>query len=209
MRKIIVAGIGTDAGKTIASAILSYALNADYWKPIQCGLEKDRETVERLLEKRRRTHPEGLFLKAPRSPHHAAKLEGFRINPEQIELPKTDHTLIIEGCGGIFVPLNLKTLMIDLLASWDCEWIVVSRHYIGSINHTLLTLEAMKRRSLNLRGIIFNGERCAETEAAILKFSNTPCIARLKWENSWNLERIQSYARKWKANKNFQRAILN
>jgi dethiobiotin synthetase len=202
MRKIVVAGIGTDAGKTIASAILTYALDGDYWKPVQCGLCRDRDTVEELLEGCRPTHPEALYLKTPRSPHHAAKLEGFSINPDQIALPKTARPLIIEGCGGLLVPLNLTTLTVDLFIGWDCEWVIVSRHYIGSINHTLLTLEAMKRRSLDIRGIIFNGDRCPQTEAAILKFSNLPCIGRLKQEPQWNLKTIRAYASKWKAFQN-------
>jgi dethiobiotin synthetase len=208
MRKIAVAGIGTDVGKTIVSAILAYALNADYWKPIQCGLSRDRETVDNLLKGCRKIHDEGLFLKAPVSPHHAAKLEGFDINPEQIDLPNTSRPLIIEGCGGVFVPLNSETLMIDLCAKWGCEWVVVSRHYLGSINHTLLTLDAMKKRSLCIRGIIFNGERCIDTEAAILKFSNLPCIGRLNLEPQWNLEKVQFYAKTWKASKAFQNAML-
>jgi dethiobiotin synthetase len=202
MRKIVVAGIGTDVGKTIASAILTYTLDGDYWKPVQCGLCRDRETVEELLGGCRPTHPEALYLKAPRSPHHAAKLEGFTIDPGRIALPQISRPLIIEGCGGVLVPLNLKMSMLDLFASWDCEWVVVSRHYIGSINHTLLTLEAMKRRSLDIRGIIFNGDRCLQTEAAVLKFSNAPCIGRLKQEPQWNLKTIRAYARKWMAFQN-------
>ena len=208
MRKIVVAGIGTDVGKTIVSAILTYALEAAYWKPVQCGLSRDRKTIDHLLEGCRKTHPEGLFLKTPRSPHHAAKLERFTINPNQITLPNTTQTLIIEGCGGILVPLNLKTLMVDLFASWDCEWVLVSRHNIGSINHTLLTIEAMKRRSLNIRGIIFNGERCTQTETAIIKFSNLSCIGRLKPEPKWDLQRVQAYASAWKRNAPFRSAML-
>ncbi len=207
LRKIAVAGIGTDAGKTIVSAILALALNADYWKPIQCGLCKDRDNVEELLQGSAVTHPEAIFLKAPRSPHHAAKIEGFEIDLKQIHLPKTTRPLIIEGCGGIFVPLNLQNLTIDLFAKWNCEWVVVSRHYLGSINHTLLTLEAMKNRGLNVRGIIFNGESCPHTEEAILAFSKTPCIGRLQQEKQWTTKRICKYANKWKRHKLFQSAM--
>jgi dethiobiotin synthetase len=207
MRKIVVAGIGTDVGKTIVSSILTDALDANYWKPVQCGLCHDRETIETFLGKDR-TFPETVYLKAPRSPHHAAELEGVSIDPAQIIPPQTERTLIIEGCGGILVPLTLQTLTIDLFASWGCEWVIVSRHYIGSINHSLLTLEALKRRSLNIKGIIFNGHPCPQTESAILKFSNLPCIARLQQEPQWNLKTIHAYAKQWTGQKAFQSAIL-
>jgi dethiobiotin synthetase len=206
MRKIVVAGIGTDVGKTIVASILTYALDANYWKPVQCGLCRDRETIEELLGKQR-TFSEAVYLKAPRSPHHAAKLEGIRIDPAQITLPQTARTLVIEGCGGLLVPLNSTTLMIDLFENWNCEWIIVSRHYIGSINHSLLTLEAMQKRALNIKGIIFNGAPCSQTESAILNFSNLPCIARLNQEPQWNLKTLHSYASQWMKQKNFLNAI--
>lgn len=208
MRKIAVAGIGTDVGKTLVSAILAIALDADYWKPIQCGLCKDRKTIENLLQESRRTHLEAFDLKAPRSPHHAAKLEGFEIDTAHIALPTTSRTLIIEGCGGIFVPLNAHMLTIDLFEQWDCEWVIVSRHYIGSINHTMLTLEALQQRNLNVRGIIFNGDPCPHTENAILTFSNTRCIARIYQEEQWTAKKVRFYAQKWKRQKAFQSAML-
>jgi dethiobiotin synthetase len=206
MKKIVVAGIGTDVGKTIVSSILTHALDADYWKPVQCGPCRDRKTIEELLGKGR-TFPEAVSLKASRSPHHAAKLEAITIKPSQIVLPKTARTLVIEGCGGILVPLNLKTLMIDLFEDWNCEWIIVSRHYIGSINHSLLTLEAMQKRALKIKGIIFNGTPCQQTESAILNFSNLPCIARLNQEPQWNLKTLRSYANKWMKQESFLNAM--
>ena len=191
---VIVAGIGTDVGKTVVSAILTYALDAEYWKPVQCGSCRDRDTVETLLQGSRVTHPEAFRLKMPRSPHHAAAAEGFVINPEQIVRPRTSKTLVIEGCGGLLVPLNTQTLMADLFASWNCQWVLVARQYIGMINHTLLTIEAMKRRSLNVCGIIFNGDRCPQSESVILELSGLPCIGRIKEEKTWDFKRIQSYA---------------
>ncbi len=208
MRKIAVAGIGTEVGKTIVSAILAKALNADYWKPIQCGSQRDKKTVEELLDCKKTTHPEALFLKTPCSPHKAAKIEGLHINERRIDPPVTSRPLIIEGCGGIFVPLNQNALMIDLMQSWDCEWVIVSRHYLGSINHTLLTLESMKKRGLDIRGLIFNGNRCVETETAILKFGKIPCIARLKQETQWNSYRIRTYAKQWMSQPRFRNAML-
>jgi dethiobiotin synthetase len=208
MRKIVVAGIGTDVGKTLASAILAHALNADYWKPIQCGPCKDRDTFETLLQGTRTAHPEALLLNAPLSPHHAAYLEGFEIAVENIQLPQTKRPLIIEGCGGILVPLNLHALTADLFKKWKCAWVLVSRHYIGSINHTLLTLEAMKRRGLALQGIIFNGDPCPQTEEAILAFSHCPCIGRIRQEKEWTPKRICDYATQWKEQQAFQSAML-
>jgi dethiobiotin synthetase len=194
-------------GKTVVSSLLTYALKADYWKPVQCGVCKDRKTIETLLEGACLTHAEAIDLKAPRCPHHAAELQRLTIDPQQIVLPQTPRTLIIEGCGGILVPLNLNMLMVDLFASWDCVWVLVSRHYIGSINHTLLTLEALQRRALNLRGIIFNGKPCPQSETAILKFANLPCIGRINQEPEWNLKTIRSYAQKWNKQAIFRNAI--
>jgi dethiobiotin synthetase len=208
MKNIIVAGIGTDVGKTLVSAILTYALDAEYWKPIQCGPCTDRSTVETLLQGARKTHPEAAVLKAPRSPHHAAHLEGLTIAMEQIQPPKTKRPLVIEGCGGVFVPLSFSALTIDLFTKWECTWVVVSRHYLGSINHTLLTLEAMKKRHLPIQGIIFNGDPCPQTEEVILNFSHYPCIGRLYQEEQWTPQLIHAYAAEWKAQKAFQSAML-
>ena len=197
MNKIVVAGIGTDVGKTVVCSILIDALRAEYWKPVQCGQDSDREKIEQLVPGCK-THQEAYALKAPRSPHHAAKLEGVRIDPAQIQPPPSVRPLIIEGCGGLLVPLNLQTTTLDLFAKWDCEWILVSRHYLGSINHTLLAVEAMKNRSLKVRGIIFNGNPFPETEEVILKLTQLPCLARINQEPQWNSKTVQKYVKKWK-----------
>lgn len=206
VKNIIVTGIGTDVGKTIVSAILVRALNAGYWKPIQCGESKDTDTLKGLVPEAL-CHPEGIGLKAPRSPHHAAHLEGIEIDTDKILLPQTSSPLIIEGCGGLLVPLNNKTLIIDLFQKWECAWVVVARHYIGSINHTLLTLEAMKKRKLPVLGVIFNGNSCPQTEEAILAFSQYPCIGRLQQEKQWSAKRIDDYANQWKSQEAFQSAM--
>lgn len=174
----LVAGIGTDAGKTTASAFLATLLGADYWKPIECG-ESDTKRVEKWLGVER-VHPPAYSFKAPLSPHHAARLENRTINPESIIPPKTERPLIIEGVGGIFTPLTSDLLAIDLFAAWDYPWIVVSRHYVGSINHTLLTLEALKRRNIVVAGIIFNGEPNPDSEKVILDIGGLPSLGRLK-----------------------------
>lgn len=200
MHRIMVAGIGTDVGKTIVSAILTTLLNGDYWKPIQCGDEEDSDTatVKRWLDSTIYTiHPSAYSLKAPLSPHHAARLENTLIRLDSITLPQTTRPLIIEGVGGIFVPLTRNILSIDLFKSWDCKWVIVSKHYLGSINHTLLTIEVLKKLCLPILGIIFNGENNPDSEAAILKISQLPPLGRLLPEDNLNPQTIQRYAKQW------------
>lgn len=198
-----VAGIGTDVGKTIVSAILAIALGADYWKPITCDVvgSRDPDTMGRWLDPTRHTiHPPAYSLENLLSPHHAARLENISIDMEKIILPKTKRPLVIEGVGGIFVPLTTKVLSIDLFSRWDCHWVIVSRHYLGSINHTLLTIDALKRRGLTITGLIFNGESNPDSEAAILEVSQIPLLGRLLPENEINPTTIQRYAEQWKPN---------
>jgi len=200
MHRIMVAGIGTDVGKTIVSAILTTLLKGDYWKPIQCGEEEnsDTATMKRWLGTTTHTiHPPAYSLKAPLSPHHAARLENISIGLDSITLPQTTRPLIIEGVGGILVPLTSKTSSLDLFKSWDCQWVIVSRHYLGSINHTLLTLEVLKQLCLPVFGIIFNGEHNPDSEAAILEISQVSALGRLLPEANLNPQTIQRYAKQW------------
>jgi dethiobiotin synthetase len=200
MHRIMVAGIGTDVGKTIVSTILTTLLNGDYWKPIQCGDEEnsDTATVKRWLDTRIHTiHPPAYSLKAPLSPHHAACLENTLIRLDSITLPQTTRPLIIEGVGGIFVPLTPKISSLDLFKTWDCQWVIVSKHYLGSINHTLLTLEVLKFFCLPILGIIFNGEHNPDSESAILEISQVPVLGRLLPEANLNPQTIQRYANQW------------
>lgn len=198
--KIIVAGIGTGVGKTIVSAILTKMLQGDYWKPVQCG-DQDTVAVTQWLDPSSHTvHPSHYTLKEFVSPHHAARLEDFFIQPEKIIPPQTKRPLIIEGVGGILVPLTLDTLTIDLFSSWNARWVVVSNHYVGSINHTLLTLEALKQRKISVAGIIFNGVPNPDSEAAILTQSDLPVIGRLFPEKNIDSTIIQRYAKKWHSN---------
>jgi len=199
MHKIMVAGIGTDVGKTVVSAILTTLLKGDYWKPIECGdpHTSDTAVVTRWIGISHTIHPSTYSLKAPLSPHHAARLENIVIRPDSITLPHTTRPLIIEGAGGIFVPLTLKVLSIDLFKSWDCQWIIVSKHYLGSINHTLLTLEVLKQLHLPVLGIIFNGEKNCDSENAILEISKLPFLGRLLPETYINSKTIQRYAKQW------------
>lgn len=197
-QRILVAGIGTDVGKTVVSAILTLLFKGDYWKPIQCGeLENcDSKIIKNWLQGTGcQIHLPAYSLKAPLSPHHAARLENIHIN--NFLFPQTSRPLVIEGVGGIFVPITEKSLSFDLFKSWNCQWIVVSKHYLGSINHTLLTLEILKHHQIPIMGIIFNGEPNLDSEAAILNISKVPFLGRLLPEKTINYKTLQRYATLW------------
>lgn len=147
-----------------------------------------------------RIHRPAYSFQAPLSPHHAARLENRAICMEDIVPPQTTRPLIIEGCGGIFVPLTPKLLIFDLFKSWNCPWIVVSKHYLGSINHTLLTLHALKQHNIAITGIVFNGLPNPDSESAILEISKVPVLGRLLPEPNINPQTIQRYAKLWERN---------
>lgn len=197
MSKVIVAGIGTSVGKTIASAILMKLLDAAYWKPVQSGVDSDTETIKKLVpEKRGVVYPPAYHLKAELSPHHAARLENIQIKKENI-IPPVHAPLIIESVGGILVPLSEKELTMDLFSSWKASWVIVSRHYLGSINHTLLTLETLRKRGITPSLIVFNGEENQDTEGAILHFSRVSSFVRIFPEKKFTPHIIKEYAKKW------------
>ncbi len=179
-KRYFVTGIHTDAGKTIAAAVLVEKLKADYWKPVQAGFPTDTETVESLVSKETKIHPEGKILQAPMSPHAAAARENFDLKIENLELPQTNNTLIIEGAGGIMVPLNDLELVIDLAKKFEAEVILVSRNYLGSINHTLLSIEYLKSKNLPIAGILFNDDTHPESEEYILNYSGLKYLGRIE-----------------------------
>ena len=194
--KIFVTGIGTDVGKTIASAIITESLEADYWKPIQAGdLENsDSHKIKCFLSNKKTViHPNSYALNTPASPHLAAELDRITIDLKKIVEPKTDNHLVIEGAGGVFVPLNSNDCVIDLIQT-DYKAIVVSRHYLGSINHTLLTVEALQNRKITIAGIIFNGEENKATEEIILNKTGLQCIGRIEQEPYFDQNVIKEYA---------------
>ena len=194
--KLFITGIGTDVGKTIASSIVIEALEADYWKPIQAGdlANSDSHKVKGLgIRNKGHVHPNSYALNTPASPHLAAELDGITIDLNQIKEPKTDNHLVIEGAGGILVPLNDTDCIIDLIQK-DYTVIVVSRHYLGSINHTLLTIEALKNKNINIAGIIFSGDENKATETIILKKTEVKCIGRIDNEPYFDANVIQYYA---------------
>lgn len=193
MKPLFITGIGTGIGKTVVSAILAEKLEADYWKPIQCGdLENsDTDQVKSLVSNMKtKFHPEIYRLSQPFSPHKSAILDGIRIELEEIILPVTHNQLIIEGAGGLMVPLNEHYLLIDLIKKLDAEVILVSENYLGSINHTLLSLEILKMRNIFLKGIVFNGESDTYAEEIILNLSGITSFAKIPKMDNLNKKSI-------------------
>ena len=176
-----VTGIGTNVGKTIVSAILTEALEADYWKPVQAGDldNSDSLKVKDLISNKRSVfHQEEFLLSQPMSPHAAAVIDNKKISVKGIKRPKTSNALVIEGAGGLLVPLNQKETIADLISPKD-RIILVSRNYLGSINHTLLSLEVLKNRGLDCFGIIFIGLAIVASEDVILKMSAGRLLGRI------------------------------
>jgi len=197
MRKIFVTGIGTDVGKTVVSAVLTEGLKADYWKPIQTGAAfgSDTEKIKRLVTNGVSVvHPEAYRFEAYVAPHAAATAEGKKIDFDSITPPQTDRTLIIEGAGGLLVPINEKQFMVDLIKKLDAETILVSQNYLGNINHTLLSCEALKARGIKVLGIIFTGTENAASENIILANAGYPLLGRINREVSITPEVIKKYA---------------
>lgn len=175
-KPLFVTGIGTGVGKTIISALLVEKFQADYWKPVQSGdLEyTDTDMVKSLVSNPvSKFHPETYRLTQPFSPHKAAELDGITIQAEQFILSDTQNRLVIEGAGGLMVPLNKHLLMIDLIKKFDAEVIIVVKHYLGSINHTLLSLALLNQRQIPVKCLIFNGTKDEYSERAILDFNST------------------------------------
>ncbi len=200
MKKYFVTGIGTDVGKTVISAILTEALEADYWKPIQAGdlNQSDSITVKGLVSNVNSVfHTEAYQLTQPMSPHAAAEIDNIEIDVAAIELPQTNNNLIVEGAGGLMVPLNDKMLIIDLVKALNIEVVLVSQNYLGSINHTILSIEALKSRGIKVAGIIFNGASNSVSEKYILDYSGLPCLGRIKQHDQVNKQVILSYKKEF------------
>ena len=198
MKRIFVTGIGTDIGKTVVSAVLVEALKADYWKPVQTGSFFSRDTVEvkRIVSNTKsQFHPESYLLKQPMSPHAAAELEGVEIQMDQIRLPDTKNHLIIEGAGGLMVPLNKQYFMIDLIQKFNADVILVVKNYLGSINHTLLSIDVLKNRVVNIMGIVINEEPHELSENIILQYSGLKLLGRINKEGMIKKEVIERYAK--------------
>jgi dethiobiotin synthetase len=199
-RKLFVTGNGTDVGKTIAAAILTQALEADYWKPIQAGDldHSDSKKIKSQISNSKSQILENSYqLNTPASPHFSAQLDGITIDLNHIKEPKTSNHLVIEGAGGLLVPLNDTDCIIDIIQK-DYEVILVSRHYLGSINHTLLSLEALKNRNIPCAGIIFSGDENPATESIILAKSGVKFLGRINNEPYFDANVIAYYADSFK-----------
>lgn len=195
-----VTGIGTDVGKTVASAILTEALEADYWKPIQAGdlSNSDTHKVERWVNNPETKFFDSAFnLKTPMSPHAAAEIDGVTLSKSKVKRPKTSKNLVIEGAGGLLVPISNTQTIADLISKKD-RVVVVSRHYLGSINHTLLTIESLRAKGLEIFGIIFNGPSTKTTEDIITKMTKVPIIGRIENEPYIDRHVVKEYAEKFK-----------
>ncbi len=191
--RIFVAGIDTDAGKTFVSSVLVNGLGADYWKPVQTGTDEgtDSEWIGANTPEGTVIHPEAFRYRIPQSPHWAAKHEGEVIDPDKIIIPDTDNKLIIEGAGGLMVPINDETLYIDWVEQQQLPVVLVVKLYLGCINHSLLSLEALRARTIKCLGIIFNGDEQPEVQSAILEFGRTQQLAHIPANSESGAENLR------------------
>lgn len=195
MNTYFITGISTEVGKTVASAIITQALQADYWKPIQAGDldNSDTHKVEKLISNHKsKLHPNAYALQTPMSPHAAAEIDGISIDINKITPPKTKNTLVIEGAGGLLVPLNTKNTILDIIQP-NYKVIVVSRHYLGSINHTLLTINSLKTKGIEA-AILFSGNEHKTTETIIKEMAKIPIIGRIDEEPYFDKNVVKEYA---------------
>jgi dethiobiotin synthetase len=193
----IVAGIGTEIGKTFISSILTESLQADYWKPVQSGALDftDSDTVKSLIFNTKTVfHPEAYRLNEPMSPHVAAAIDGVEIELSKFQLPQTDNHLIVELAGGLMVPLNDRETNLDLIKKLSLPVILVSRNYLGSINHTLLSVEILKMNNIEVKGLIFNGETNKSSEDFILNFTKLKCLGKVSFEENIDKNVVKKYA---------------
>lgn len=193
-KKYFVTAIGTDSGKTLVSAILACKWNAAYWKPIQCGFPGDSAQMRIWLGEDWPLLPETHTLKTPASPHFAAKEENIHIGLKDFKLPQSMQNLVVEGAGGLLVPLNEKETMADLISYLKLPVVLVVNHYLGSINHSLLTLSEIRSRKIPLAGIVFNGTDFQQSEVLILDKAQCRCILRINRETQIDRTTIHRYA---------------
>ncbi len=200
-KKYFITGIGTHVGQTVLSAILVEALQADYWKPIQAGdlHFTDSDKVASLVSYPQTTFfPSTYALETPASPHYAAALDNVNIKVSDFLLPQTQNSLIVEGAGGVLVPLNNNELILDLIKSLNLEVILVIKNYLGSINHSLLSISVLKHSGVLIKGLIFCGETVEASENFILNYSGIPCLGRVPILQEITKENILAQALQFK-----------
>ena len=184
MNGFFVTGTDTDVGKTLVSSWLLTQLDASYWKPVQAGVmpETDSSVVRRFAEiEPDRILPEAYVLPEPIAPHEAARRAGIAIDMAKFVPPVSDRLLVVEGAGGLMVPLTDTAYVIDLAAELHLPLILVARSTLGTINHTLLSLEAIRRRGLPLAGVVINGPETPHNRAAIERYGQVEVIAEIPW----------------------------
>lgn len=197
-KQYFVTGIDTNVGKTVVSAILVEALTADYWKPVQAGEldHSDTYTVKELISNSQSHFFEETYrLNTPASPHYAAAVDGIEIDFESFKIPKTDQNLIVEGAGGLFVPLNDEFLIIDLIQQFNIPVILVAKFYLGSINHTLSSIDALQKRNIPIAGIIFNGPVTESSKEYILNYSKIPYLGSIPWIDNFSRKEVVEYSK--------------
>jgi dethiobiotin synthetase len=178
----VICGTDTDVGKTVVSALVVQGLGAHYWKPVQSGLEGggDSGRLQALLQlPAARLLPEAYRLETPVSPHWAAELEGITIDPARLALPAVAEPLVVETAGGLLVPLRRDWLQIDQIAAWGLPVLLVARSGLGTLNHTLLSVEALRQRSIPLLGLVLNGPLHPDNPGTLAALAQAPVLAQL------------------------------
>ena len=198
--RIVVTGTDTGIGKTVFSAALTHALGASYWKPVQSGLdeETDSETVQRLGRlPSNRILPETYRLATPASPHLSAAIDGVELHPDMLNPPPVAGPLVIEGAGGLLVPLTRRTVFADVFARWRYPAILCARTALGTINHTLLSLEAMRRRGIPILGIVFIGDEQPDSQSVIAEIGDVRSLGLLPKLDPLTADGLHAGFRKW------------
>ena len=195
MSSFLLTGTDTNIGKTVAAAMLVQALEYNYWKPFQSGIEDggvDTRRVQKMTDlPDERFLPEKYVLSEPLSPHRAAEIDGVEIDMDDLEIPVSENPLIIEGAGGLMVPLTRKNLLINQFKKWDLPVILCARTGLGTINHTLLSLEALWARDINVHGLIFIGEQNDDNMLTILEFSKAKVLGHIPMIDELNAQNLQ------------------
>lgn len=193
-RRFIITATDTGVGKTVFAATLTLALSGIYFKPVQAGLEDpDLDTVRRLTGLRE-SHflPETYRLGSPLSPHRAAELDGIAIDPSRLQLPDTARPLIVEGAGGVLVPLTRERVYADVFRDWQAPVVLCARTTLGTINHSLLSLEALRRRDIGVLGIVFIGDENVDTQRTIVEMGGARSLGRLPYLESLTPAHLQA-----------------
>jgi dethiobiotin synthetase len=195
---VIIVGIHTGIGKTLCSAIICEATGHDYWKPVQAGSLEDSDSIfvkKNITNPAVKIHPETYRLQTAASPHIAAEIDGLEIKKENIILPRSNNKIVVETAGGLMSPFSKTFFNIDLPIHLNLPVILVSNNYLGSINHTLLSVEALQKRNIKIKGIVFSGKKVESTRSFILEYTQLPLLFSIPYFEKINAETIQTFAK--------------